>query len=60
MCPDNTHSNPKSSAITECQCKQGYSVSEDGVVCTECEAGTYKNEEGIGHANGVHTTHGAV
>jgi hypothetical protein len=47
-CPLHTTSEPGSEVLINCKCKAGYSGSSNGVACTACVEGTYKNLIGIG------------
>jgi hypothetical protein len=45
MCPALSHSNSRSSFITDCKCNAG-ATGADGSTCISCEAGTYKDTTG--------------
>jgi len=48
LCPNGTRSGGGSDNVTACICVEGYTAGSDGVECTACEAGTYKDWPGTG------------
>jgi Tyrosine-protein kinase ephrin type A/B receptor-like len=50
-CPPNTRSGQGSILITNCSCSAGYTAELDGVACTACSAGSYKNAVGVGQCS---------
>jgi hypothetical protein len=47
-CPLETQSAAASTLLTDCRCNTGYTASQNGVLCTACVAGSYKNTPGTG------------
>ncbi|KAJ1471146.1 hypothetical protein T484DRAFT_1640410 [Baffinella frigidus] len=45
-CPTGTSSEPGSDEETDCKCKTGHRAESDGVACSPCGAGTYKDVVG--------------
>jgi len=45
-CPVGTNTPPGASDIAQCTCIEGYTAESNGVVCTACAAGTWKNVTG--------------
>lgn len=45
-CPDNTKSPIASNDITNCTCLPGFEAARDGIACTACLPGTYKELSG--------------
>jgi hypothetical protein len=51
-CPPNTESAGKSNKRTDCKCVAGYTAVEDGMDCTACAEGTFKDWPGSGSCSG--------
>ncbi|KAJ1482408.1 hypothetical protein T484DRAFT_1624263 [Baffinella frigidus] len=45
-CPLNTSSAQASDELTDCRCFAGYTAGSDGIACSPCEIGTYKDVVG--------------
>ena len=45
-CPVGTSSTKGSTEVTDCTCLPGYTAASDGVACTACDAGTFKDVKG--------------
>jgi Tyrosine-protein kinase ephrin type A/B receptor-like len=48
LCPSGTSSENGSTALDDCSCVAGYHADSNGVVCTLCEVGTFKSNNGTG------------
>jgi hypothetical protein len=47
-CPPGTNSSTASTVVEDCRCIVGHTAQLDGVLCVECEAGTFKPIPGVG------------
>jgi hypothetical protein len=48
ICPSGTTSPIGSTVVQNCSCMAGYKADSDGVVCSECQPGTFKSVLGVG------------
>ncbi|KAJ1467883.1 hypothetical protein T484DRAFT_1644991 [Baffinella frigidus] len=46
VCPTGTSSEPGSDELTDCKCNTGYTAGSDGIACSPCGAGNYKDVAG--------------
>ncbi|KAJ1467884.1 hypothetical protein T484DRAFT_1644994 [Baffinella frigidus] len=46
VCPTGTSSEPGSDELTDCKCNTGYTAGSDGIACSPCGVGTYKDVAG--------------
>ncbi|KAJ1490509.1 hypothetical protein T484DRAFT_3332358, partial [Baffinella frigidus] len=54
ICPGNSRSLPGSVSLQDCTCLTGHTAASNGVACTACEPGTYKNWSGTGNCTSCH------